>query len=272
MVTEKVFLYKILIFPIKSFDPIEVEKVKITPGGTLENDRRYAFFQKIKKGNKIHYRVISRKWETKLYLIRSSFDLRNHNVIISYQGIEKGFSLKKDKKALEKFISEILGYEVELREDATKGFPDDTYYYGPTITTTSTVREVGNWFNIPEKEMRLRLRTNLELNNEESSLPAFWEDRLFSKEGKWIKFKIGEVQIWGGNPCQRCPIPMRDPYTGKPLENFRKHFEEMRRKTLPPWAEKSRFNHFYRLTVNTIIPLSEAGKELRVGDIIHLNL
>ena len=31
-------------------------------------------------------------------------------------------------------------------------------------------------------------------------------------------------------------------------------------------GRKSRFNHFYRLAVNTIVPADQAGKTVRVGD------
>jgi len=253
----EIFLKRIFIFPIKSFDPVEVEKVKITKGGSLENDRRFAFFRK--SDNKI----LSRKWETKLYLIRSFFNLPKGEVVFRYQNVEKGFKLSQ-KRDIEKFISDILGYPVEMREDTYRGFPDDLEAYGPTVVSTSTIREVASWFNLPEEDMRLRLRTNLELDGE--NIPPFWEDRLYAKKGDVVWFQIGDVKLGGVNPCRRCPIPTRDPFTGESLKEFRKHFEEMRKKTLPPWAEKSRFDTYYRLTVNTIIPLEEAGKELKVRD------
>jgi len=254
---EKVYLHKILIFPIKSFDPLEVKEVRVSPGGSLENDRRFAFFRK--KDNK----VVSRKWETKLYRIRTMYNLPGNEVVFNYEGVEKGFKFNQ-KGEIEKFISDILGYEVELREDTFRGFPDDLEAYGPTVVARSTIKEVGSWFNIPEDEMRFRLRTNLELDGQ--NLPPFWEDRLYGKQGEVVWFKIGDVKIGGVNPCQRCPIPTRDPFTGESLKDFRTRFAQMREKTLPPWAERSRFNHFYRLTVNTIVPQSEAGKVLKVGD------
>jgi len=252
-----IFLYKILIFPFKSFDPVEVERVKITPGGSLENDRRFALFRK-KDG-----KVVSRKWETKLYGIRAHFDLKKGEAIFSYGGLEKGFKFH-EKRDMEKFFSDILGYEVELKEDRVRGFPDDIEAYGPTIVARSTIREVGIWFGLSEEESRLRFRTNLELDGR--ALPPFFEDRLYGKKGETVWFKIGDVLIGGVNPCRRCPIPTRNPRTGETSKDFKKLFEELRRKTLPPWAEKSRFDTYYRLTVNTVIPLSETGKFLRVGD------
>ena len=70
-----------------------------------------------------------------------------------------------------------------------------------------------------------------------------------------------------------CPTAIRTAFAeaGQIAEPaFAKIFGKRRRKGLPPWAEKSRFDHFYRLTVNTRIPTSEAGKELHAGDEVVL--
>ena len=256
-----VFLFKIQIFPIKSFDPLEVESVKIAPGGSLEWDRRFAFFRKDNQ------KAISRKWEKKLYGIRTFYDLKREEVVFSYQGIEKGFKFSQ-KGDIEKFIGDILGYEVIFKEDTYRGFPDDLDAYGPTVVARSTVREVGRWFSLSEEEMRLRLRTNLEVDGEE--LPPFWEDRLYGQKGEVVWFKIGRVLIGGVNPCRRCPIPSKNPLTGEEIKDFKTRFVEMREKTLPPWAPKERFDTFYRLTVNTIVPSSEGGKVLKVGDKVEI--
>jgi uncharacterized protein YcbX len=170
------------------------------------------------------------------------------------------FSQKGD---IEKFFTEILSYKVVLRENTLSGFPDDTEAYGPTVVARPTIVEVGRWFNLSEEESRARFRTNLELDGE--SLVPFWEDRLYGKKGEVIWFKIGDVLIRGVNPCRRCPITTRNPLTGGVDGKFRKQFEELRKKTLPPWAERSRFDTYYRLTVNAIIPFEEKGKKLRGG-------
>ena len=256
-----IYLHKILLFPIKSLDPVEVEEAKISPGGSLEWDRCFAFFRKSDG------KVVSKKWEKTLYGIRTYYDLKKGEVVFNYRGLERGFKFSQ-KGEIEKFISDILGYGVEFREDTFRGFPDDLEAYGPTVVARPTIVEVGRWFGIDENESRLRFRTNLELDGED--LPPFWEDRLYGKRGQIVWFRIGEVKIGGVNPCRRCPIPVRNPLTGEELKDFRKRFEELRKKTLPPWAERSRFDTYYRLTVNTIIPQTEAGKTLRVGDKFEL--
>jgi uncharacterized protein YcbX len=41
---------------------------------------------------------------------------------------------------------------------------------------------------------------------------------------------------------------------------------EKRAATLPDWAARERFNHYYRLAVNTRIGVSETGKMISVND------
>jgi hypothetical protein len=41
---------------------------------------------------------------------------------------------------------------------------------------------------------------------------------------------------------------------------------------LPQWAERSRFNHFYRLAINTRLSVTEAGKTIRIGDELNLEI
>ena len=100
-------------------------------------------------------------------------------------------------------------------------------------------------------------------------MPAFWEEHLYSGAGQPIEFQLGAVKILGINPCQRCVVPTRDSLSGVTTAQFQKTFIAKRKAELPTWAPASRFNHFYRLAVNTRIDSSEAGKSLRVGDSIE---
>ena len=109
---------------------------------------------------------------------------------------------------------------------------------------------------------RLRFRANLEIGG----VPPFWEDRLFGPPETVVPFQIGDVIFHGVNPCQRCVVPPRDPETGDPLPDFSSIFRARRELTLPEWADRARFNHFYRLAVNTRVPASQAGHTLSVGD------
>jgi uncharacterized protein YcbX len=102
-------------------------------------------------------------------------------------------------------------------------------------------------------------------------MPAFWEDRLFGPTKTYaVRFRIGEVNFEGSNPCARCSVPPRSSYTGEDITGFQKLFSDLRRETLPAWATLEHFDHFYRLAVNTRVARSESGKMLRVGDPIVL--
>ena len=84
-----IYLHKILLFPIKSFDPVEVKEAKIAKGGSLEWDRRFAFFRQSDG------KILSRKWEKTLYGIRTFYDLSKGEVVFNYRGVEKGFKFSK---------------------------------------------------------------------------------------------------------------------------------------------------------------------------------
>jgi len=101
-------------------------------------------------------------------------------------------------------------------------------------------------------------------------VPPFWEDRLYGVKGSRVRFRIGDCLLDGNNPCQRCVVPPRDPLTGEGYPNFSKIFAEKRAQTLPDWAEKSRFNHYYRLAINTLVPQDQAGKAIQIGDVVEV--
>jgi hypothetical protein len=58
--------------------------------------------------------------------------------------------------------------------------------------------------------------------------------------------------------------------TGDSIPDFQKRFIELRRSNLPTWSPAARFDHFYRLAVNTRTPASEVGKLLRLDDALSL--
>ena len=60
--------------------------------------------------------------------------------------------------------------------------------------------------------------------------------------------------------------PHGDPVTGQQYPEFTKTLMARREESIPAWAERSRFDHYYRLAVNTVLPATEAGKAVCVGD------
>jgi uncharacterized protein YcbX len=252
------YLAKIFVYPIKSLDGIEVTEARLLEGGALEHDREFALVDE-------QGRFVNGKRTAKIHLLRSTYDLPNRIVTLNGQGDTQtsSFHLDDDRTALEAWFSDYFGYTVTLQQNLHTGFPDDTEASGPTVVSTATLETIALWFpDLTLEDIRHRFRTNLEI----AETPAFWEDQLFGKAGEKISFQIGTATFFGSNPCQRCVVVTRDHLTGQPYPNFQKEFIAQRKATFPSWAIPSRFNHFFRLTLNTNVAPSEQGKQLRVGD------
>jgi uncharacterized protein len=253
-------LTQIIIYPIKSLDGIVVDRTQISKGGALEFDRRWAI---VDTGGK----VVNAKRTAKIQQLRSQFNFADNRSTITLQNDREQssyiFCLNTELTKLASWLSQFFGFNVSIIENAITGFPDDLNAYGPTIVSTATLMTICEWFpDLDLAEARRRFRTNLEL----SGVPAFWEDRLFSAPGETIDFQLGNVRFQGINPCQRCIVPTRDSLTGHPTDRFQQRFSQRRQQTLPREVNTARFNHFYRLAINTQIPIGEAGKFLNVGD------
>ena len=251
------YLGRILIFPVKSLDGIEVQEAAVTAGGILKNDRVYAIYDAQEK-------VVNGKRTARIHQLRCDFDKGLKEIRVWENSAPRQFCLDAPA-ALDRWLSEFFGFAVALKHEPVSGFPDDREAFGPTIVSEASLRAVNEWYpEVSIESMRLRFRTNLELAGGE----AFCEDALYGAPGELKPFHIGGVQFFGHNPCQRCVVPTRDPESGEAISGFQKKFMERRGKELPEWADRRRFNHYYRFAVNTSIPGSEAGKRLRVGDLV----
>jgi uncharacterized protein YcbX len=256
-------LARIDIFPIKALDGTSVSEAQIQSGGSLVGDRQLAIFDR-------HGKYVNGKNNQQVHQIRADYDLLNRQVQLRRQdGSDRAtFGLDGDHQALTNWLSNYFGFEITLQENLYTGFPDDKKSTGPTIISTATIAKMTEWFpDLDAQQLRLRFRANLEI----ADVPPFWEEQLYRQADQLVRFKIGAVEFVGTNPCQRCIVPTRDPLTGESYANFQKIFLANRTATLPDWAERSRFNHFYRLAINTnIAATSEAGKVLRVGDPVEI--
>ena len=252
------YVAKLFIYPIKSLDRINTDQVTILNSGALKCDRQFALFDQ-------SGRFVNGKRYHQIHAIRSDFDLATNIVSLQVQGNNHAeqFSIEQDVEALESWFSEYFGFSVEVRQNQETGFPDDLNSPGPTIISTATLETVTSWYpELDVEAVRLRFRANIEI----AGVPAFWEDKLFADKNKIVNFQIGDVQFMGINPCQRCVVVTRNPQTGEDHPNFQKTFVANRKTTLPEWSNKEQFNHFFRLAINTRIPVTEAGKTIRIGD------
>lgn len=253
-------LVRIHLFPVKSLDPLVVTEARLLPAGPLEHDRRFAIYDTQGK-------VVNGKRTERVHLIRSRFDPARGSLSLEAPGVPaQTFSLSAERPAAEAWLSRYFGFEVRLAEDTEHAFPDDTASPGPTVVSTATLREVARWFELDLEEVRLRFRANLEIED----VPPFWEDCLYGPAGQGVRFWVGDVLLEGTNPCQRCVVPTRDARDGRVTPGFAQRFGELRAATLPPWAARDRFNHFYRLAVNTR-PVSTTTGTVRLGDRVRID-
>ena len=269
---------RIVIFPFKSFDGVEVDQVRVLPAGGLEHDRRFVLIT-------ADGRVVNGKRTDRVHQLVIVYDRRTRSVDLSRRDRPTDpvkFHLDGDREELELWLSEYFETPVAIVENADSGFPDDTVAFGPTFITTETLRTVASWFaEMTLDEARRRFRANIELEGEEvgeigssatsnGSNAPFWEDRFFATSAEVVRFRVGTVCFEGTNPCARCVVPMRDSISGKFNAEFRAIFKRQREATLPAWANRSRFDHFYRLAVNSRPVLPLTGTTIRTGDRVDI--
>ena len=273
-------LVGIRLHPIKSLDPVSVPEARIGPSGGLALDRAWALYS-------VDGKWVNGKRTQAIHLIRASYSPDLREVTLSVPGDRReiptrSFSFPGDHEDAAEWFSVFFDQQIIVRY-SENGFPDDTVASGPTIVSTASLESVSEWFTLRNEgfgpapqgfpgvtvdEARQRFRATLEING----VPAFWEDQLFGEdERSVVRFKIGEINFEGSNPCARCPVPPRNPQTGEILDGFQKRFTQLRESTLPPWSPRPRFDHFYRLSTNTRVAPSETNKLLRVGDPLILS-
>ena len=280
-------LTRIRLHPIKSLDPVSVTEARIGPGGGLEHDRAWALFS-------VDGRWVNAKRTAAMHLIRATYPQDLSSVTLAVPGDRRKvpartFPFPSGTEDAAEWLSVYFEQQILVRH-SPEGFPDDSIANGPTIISTASLQRVCEWFpGMTPDNARQRFRTTLEIDNADLNanaagpqdaakaaganghLPAFWEDQLYGEdERSVVRFRIGNVNLEGSNPCARCPVPARDPQTAADLTGFQKRFTDLRRETLPPWAPAARFDHFYRLAVNTRVAPTETGKLLRVDDTLQL--
>ena len=125
-------LARILVYPIKSLDPIRVEHARVLASGALEFDRQWAIVDASGK-------FINGKRTPLVHRLRTSFDERIEHVTFQFEGRTASFHLSNELEALESWLSEVFGQSVRLLENAYGGFPDDTEAPGPTVSIARDV-------------------------------------------------------------------------------------------------------------------------------------
>jgi uncharacterized protein len=257
-------LSRIEIFPVKSLDGVALQEATLLPSGALKGDRQYAILD-------AQGRFVNGKANPLVHRLRATFsdDLSTITLQCQEEAPQETFSLKGDRTPLEAWLSRYFRQPVTVQENIATGFPDDLNAAGPTVTTVATLSTVAGWFpdlDLAEIEIRRRFRTNLEVSN----TPAFWEDRLYGEPGSALPFQVGEVMLLGINPCQRCIVPTRNSLNGNGDRGFQQQFVQARNSQLPNWVNRARFNHFYKLAVNTRLANKTQSFHLQLDDAVQV--
>jgi uncharacterized protein len=256
-------LSRIEIFPVKSLDGITLQEATLLPSGVLKGDRQYAILD-------AQGRFVNGKVNPLVHRLRTTFSEDLAAITLQIQGLEprETFSLVGDRTPLEAWLSRYFRQPVTVQENIATGFPDDLNAAGPTVTSIATLCAVAEWFPALDlAEIRRRFRTNLEV----SHTPAFWEDQLYGEPGSALPFQVGAVTLLGINPCQRCIVPTRNSLDGSGDRGFQRQFVQARKAQLPNWVNRERFNHFYKLAVNTRSSADTQSLHIRLNDAVQID-
>jgi uncharacterized protein YcbX len=255
-------LATLAIYPIKALDGVRVERSGFAPSGALARDREWMIVDG-------EGQPVNGKRCVLVHGVRARYELDTLTVHLRLEGEEREgtFSLERDAAPIASWFARHLGFAVTLARDPARGFPDDAARPGPTIVSRATLERVAAWFELASWEEALaRFRPNLVVDGVE----AFWEDRLLAADGSAVELDVGVARLQGLNPCQRCVVPSRHPRTGAPLRKFHIEFAERRLAELPDWAPRERFEHGYKLAVNTRAPAGAATPAVRLGDAVRI--
>ena len=257
-------LARIRVHPIKALDPVELDRVRVSPAGGLDGDRVYAM---VTPGGE----YVNGKRTDAVHHLFTDVDLDAMSVTIGVreESHPRLFDLDDERDALADWLAEHFGYEVGVEHapggELTDSSVLDGRAAGATVVSTATLETVASWFDDLDVEgVRRRFRANLEVEGVE----AFWEDRLAEDGG--VRFRVGEVAFRGIKPVYRCVVPARDPETGRPTDGFRERFLTKREETFPAWEDRDAFEHFYALTVLCQPVEADRGEVLRVGDEVEV--
>lgn len=252
-------LTRIIVYPIKSLDGLELTSAKILSRGALQHDRRWALVD-------AQGRFVNGKRCPAIHQIRATFSKDCQQVTLGNADGQSTFSLLDEPAAIADWCGAVLDQKCRLLDNAETGFPDDCEAPGPTLISTASLQAISEWFgDFSLEEASRRFRANLEIDADE----PFWEDRFVGERTKIRRFRIGQTVWQGRGVCERCTVPTRDSESGIAARGFARQFAGLREAALPKWSPVKRFDHFYRVAVNTGLDSISGEPTLRVGDLVE---
>ena len=258
MMQVKPVVKQITIYPVKSLDGIALPKAKMGTGGSLEHDREFAIVDAQGK-------FVNGKSNALVHSLRSTVDFEAGAIAFRHEDEPawQQFHVQNDRQAINEYLSAFFDKPVTLQKNTKGKFLDIPVISGITVISTASLQTVAGWFNdMPLEETRKRFRATIEIEE----VPAFWEDHLFFEEETVVEFTIGDITVYGMSPRARCIVPTRHPDTGEGWRGFQRTFASQRMATLPEWSLLEDYGHGYYLSVDCMIPATEFGKWIAVGD------
>ena len=238
------YLAEIWVYPIKSLDGQRRPHSDLVPRWGLALDRHWAMLDPDGV-------PINGKRTASVHHVAASFEWDPLRVTLRRRGGDGGvgvFCLPEEVVECQQWLERAFQQSLQLASRHPGGWPDDEEASGPTLVSRATLEEIASWFPpATADQMRARFRPNLVIDG----VPPFWEDSLLPAPGRSSCFRIGPHLFEAVNPCRRCVVPTRDPETGESDRDFMRRFLKLRETTLPVWAPRHHFDHFYRLTLNT---------------------
>ncbi|QSW98710.1 MOSC N-terminal beta barrel domain-containing protein [Haloterrigena alkaliphila] len=261
-------LERIRVHPVAALDGTSVQAVDLDGSG-LAWDRRYAIVDRPPGSGSddgFGAQYVDRNRERRIHDLETDYDLDRETVSVRESGADEThtFHLELDRDCFASWLSDYLGYPVELVRLDEASLPGDAASPEATIVGDATLERVASWVDgLDVEALCRRLRPNLVVGD----APAFWEDRLYDASERVVPVDIGSATLLGIGPC---PVPPDDADIGRESDRFREMIAERRQATLPEWAHEARFDHYARLTAEALVSDSSRGETLSVGDTVSV--
>ena len=257
---------KITVYPIKSFDGVDVQRAELRANGSLKGDREFAFFTN--EGERVTAKKAVQWREDHLFKIRITYDDEGKMATFNAPNMEsETLNLYADADKISAWMSKALGREVTLRQNSECGFPDEETHGGPTIIGSETLKSLGEELGHSDS-IGPRLRANIVIGG----LQAFGDDQLYSKKGMAVPLKMGNLEILGVRPTGRCVVPSIGPDTGIKDDDFIKKLMTTRKQSVignDIAFDRIKPKNFFCAAVNTEAASQQAGC-IKVGDSVTM--
>ena len=202
-------------YPVKGLSPQRLDRVVLTPGGTLPADRLYAIengpsgFDSAAPAYFPKQRFLMLMRNERLASLRTEYDEANHTLTIEWQGREAArgdLRTKGGRLAIEAFFRRFMPNELRGPPKVLFGEGhsfSDVAKKVVSVINLASVAEVENAAGAPVNPLRFRGNVYV------AGWPAWHEFDLIGRE-----FTIAQARLKGVKRIVRCAATEVDPNTG----------------------------------------------------------